>query len=226
MKVIKPVMAALIFLATTLYTSYFLKTTNTVILFFTAPFNIIAEQAPLYNILAPTLLIFIVAFYLKNFNEAFERKCSLRSIYIIALIANYTELSISLAYYHGLSYGTSIITVSFIIAFLISLELYVFEKEKVSHIYPHFLFSILASLVIILISLTILAFFINSSALVNAIGVFSFIFIFMTYYERDNIVRFITEEERKIEEIEQSLIPKIRNRVRGTTLGKRTRAAK
>jgi hypothetical protein len=98
----------------------------------------------------------------------------------------------------GISLGTSIITLCFLAAFVISLEVYIERKEKVEHLYGHFLFALLSSLILLLGVMILFSFFATSSFLVHAMGLTAFLVIFIPYYERANIRRFLAREERAI----------------------------
>jgi hypothetical protein len=171
--------------------------------FIGSPFNMETEGNPLLNLYLPTLLIFMLGVYLKNFNSAFQKKCSLRAVFIIAIIASYVKSWGSMLYYHGysdfgISLGTSIITLCFLAAFLISLEVYIEGKEKVEHLYGHFIFAVLSCLLLLLAVMVFFSFFASSSFLVHAMGLTAFLVIFIPYYERANIRKFMAKEERAL----------------------------
>ena len=199
MKLLKPVLASLIFIAFSYYFSYIFNPGNSqVLLFISSPFNITSEGAPLYNIAAPALLIFVVAFYLKNFNDAFVRKASLRFVYIFALAASYIKSFIGLYLYNGVSLGTSIISLSFIATFLIALEVLIKDKKSIEHLYGHFIIYIIATLLLLLVFFSLISFFIGYSATVHIIGILSFLVLFIPYYERKNIAKFLKKREETI----------------------------
>lgn len=199
--IIKPILAAGIFALLSIYFTYYFGPTlaifhqsaNTVLaLFISSPFNMSTEGAPLYNLVLPTAIIFAVGFYLKNFNSAFQKKCNLRSIFVMGIIASYVKSVGSMLYYKGysdfgISLGTSIITLSFIVAFLISLEVYVADKETVDHLYGPFMFAFLSMLVLTLAWLSLISFFTTSSFIVHLMGLVAFLIMFIPFYERDNI---------------------------------------
>lgn len=172
--------------------------------FISSPFNMETEGAPLYNLFLPTLLILMLGLYLKNFNSAFQRKCTLRAVFIMAIIASYVKSWGSMLYYagysdYGISLGTSIITLSFLAAFLISLEVYIENKEKYHHLYGHFMFALLSCLLFLLAVLIFFSFFANSSFIVHAMGLTAFMIMFIPFYERSNIRRFMSREEKALE---------------------------
>ena len=197
MCMLKPVLAALLFLAATYYFSYIFNSgTNNLLLFISSPFNISTEGMPLFNIAAPALLIFIIAFYLKNFNDAFVKKASLRAVYIFAIAASYIKSFIGIFMYNGgISLGTSIITLSFIATFLIALEVLIKDKESMSHLYGPFMIYFLATLLLLLIFFSAISFFTGISADVHIIGVLVFLLLFIPYYERANLSKFFRKEE-------------------------------
>jgi hypothetical protein len=171
--------------------------------FISSPFDMQTEGAPLYNLFLPTLLIFVLGFYLKNFNKAFQSKCNLRAVFIMAILASYVKSCGSMLYYRGyadfgISLGTSIITLCFLTAFVISLEVYIEEKETVEHIYGHFMFAVLSCLVLLLAALTYFSFFATSSLLVHAMGLTAFLILFIPYYERDNIRILLSKRANQI----------------------------
>jgi hypothetical protein len=208
--IVKPAVAALLFFCLTIYfTNNFagtlsllhLPSNSELGLFLSSPFNMATEGNPLYNLYLPTLLIFVVGFYLKNFNSAFQKKCNLRSIFVMSVIASYVKSVGSMLYYRGysdfgISLGTSIITISFIAAFVISLEVYVQNKERVAHLYPHFMLSIMSVLIILIMGLMLLSFFTTSSFIVHLMGLSAFLVMFVPYYERANMLGFIRHEEK------------------------------
>jgi uncharacterized membrane protein len=205
MKALTPLVASLLFIALSVYfTSYFtgtltffhLNTNSELALFISSPFNMSTEGAPLFNLYLPAFLIFVVGSYLKNINRAFQRKCSLLAIFLMAILASYIKSVGSLLYYrgysdYGISLGTSIITLCFVVTLIISLEVYIRRKEKYNHLYGRFIFSILFSLVLLLGGLMLTAFFVTSSFLVHLMGVIAFLIIFVPYYERHNIADFV-----------------------------------
>ncbi len=197
---LKPVLAALLFLAATYYFSYiFNPGSSQFLLFVSSPFNISSEGMPLFNIAAPAALILIVAFYLKNFNDAFVRKASLRMVYIFAIAASYIKSYIGMFIYNGgISLGTSIITLSFIAAFLIALEVMVQDKKSLEHLYGPFLIYFLAMLLVLLVFFSVISFFIGYSSTVHIIGVLLFLLMFIPYYERANLSKFFRKEEQAL----------------------------
>ncbi len=197
MRMLKPVLAALLFLAATYYFSYvFNSGGNSLLLFISSPFNISTEGMPLFNIVAPALLIFIIAFYLKNFNDAFVKKASLRAVYIFAIAASYIKSAIGIFIYNGgISLGTSIITLSFIATFLIALEVLIKDKDSMSHLYGPFMIYFLATLLLLLIFFSAISFFTGISTDVHIIGVLVFMLLFIPYYERANLSKFFRKEE-------------------------------
>ena len=200
MRMLKPVLAALLFLATTYYFSYVINPgTNNLLLFISSPFNISTEGMPLFNIAAPALLIFIIAFYLKNFNDSFVRKASLRAVYVFAIAASYIKSFIGIFMYGGgISLGTSIIALSFIATFLIALEVLIKDKEAMGHLYGPFMIYFLATLLLLLIFFSAISFFTGISADVHIIGVLVFLLLFIPYYERANLSKFLKNEERAV----------------------------
>ena len=171
--------------------------------FISSPFNMQTEGNPLYNLLLPAVLIFVLGLYLKNINKAFQRKCNLRAIFIMAIIASYVKSVGSILYYKGysdfgISLGTSIITLSFLAAFVISLEFYIERKERLDHLYGHFIFAVLSCLIVLLAVLIFFSFFASSSFIVHAMGLTVFLLLFIPYYERSNIKRALSRDERKI----------------------------
>ena len=197
-RMIKPVLAALLFLAATYYFSYIFNPGNSqALLFISSPFNISTEGMPLFNIAAPAALIFIVAFYLKNFNDAFVRKASLRVVYVFAIAASYIKSLIGMFIYNGgISLGTSIITLSFIATFLIALEVLVQDKKSLEHIYGHFMIYILGTLLLLLLFFAVTPFLIGYSATVHVIGLLIFMLFFIPYYERANLSAFFRRSAR------------------------------
>jgi hypothetical protein len=212
MKLLKPILASLLFLALGIYfTNYFgmtlaylhLNVSPELTLFISSPFNISTEGQPLYNLYYPAFLILVLGIYLTNFNKSFQRKCNLRSIFIMGVIASYVKSIVSMPYYtgysnYGISLGTSIITLSFIAAFVISLEVYVERKERFQHLYGQFMFTIITVLILLIALLTTVSFFTTSSFLVHAIGISAFLLMFIPFYERHNIAKFIRKEEQVI----------------------------
>jgi hypothetical protein len=174
--------------------------------FMSSPFNMETEGDPLYNLYLPTVLIFMLGLYLKNFNKAFQKKCNLRAVFILAIIASYIKSFGSMLYYRGysdfgISLGTSIITLCFLAAFVISLEVYIERKEKYEHLYGHFMFALLSCLIMLLAVLIFFSFFASSSFIVHAMGLTAFLLMFIPFYERDNIRKFMKKEERAIASI-------------------------
>ena len=200
MRILKPILAALLFLAATYYFSYIFNPGNSqILLFISSPFNISTEGMPLFNIAAPAALIFIVAFYLKNFNDAFVRKASLRMVYVFAIAASYIKSFLGMFIYNGgISLGTSIITLSFIATFLIALEVLVKDKKSTEHIYGPFIIYFLATLLLLLVFFAVISFFIGYSATVHEIGLLIFMLLFIPYYESENITKFLNKEEQAI----------------------------
>jgi len=197
---LKPVLAALLFIAATYYFSYIFNSGgNNLLLFISSPFNISTEGMPLFNIVAPALLIFIIAFYLKNFNDAFVKKASLRAVYVFAIIASYIKSFIGIFIYNGgISLGTSIITLSFIATFLIALEVLIKDKKSLEHLYGHFIIYILGTLLLLLVFFAVISFLIGYSATVHEIGLIIFLLLFIPYYESENITTFLSKEEKVI----------------------------
>lgn len=219
MKILKPVIAAAIFFLLTVYFTYYFSPTLSYLhlkpdsgpaLFVSSPFNMQTEGHLLYNLYLPTILIFVLGFYLKNFNRSFQRKCNLRTVFIMAIIASYVKSWVGMQYIynigysdHGISLGTSIITLSFLAAFVVSLEVYIEGKEKVEHLYGHFMFAVLSSLILLLAVLIFFSFFSTSSLVVHLIGLTAFMLLFIPYYERRNIARFLAREKRALAAAEQ-----------------------
>lgn len=214
MKLLRPLLAGLAFLVLGVYfTNYFAGTlalfhldgNSELALFISSPFNISTEGQPLYSLYLPAVLIFVVGAYLKNFNKAFQRKCRLRAIFIFGILASYMKSIGSMLYYvgyanYGISLGTSVMTLSFIAAFAISLEVYVERKERFEHLYSPFMFAVISGLILLLAALTLVSFFTTSSLIVHAMGLSAFLLMFVPYYERRNILRFLQHEEREIVE--------------------------
>lgn len=199
MKLLKPVLASLIFLGLTYYFSYvFNPGSSQALLFISSPFNMSTEGQPILNMYAPALLIFVIAFYLKNFNDAFVRKASLRAVYVFSIMASYIKSFVGLYIYNGVSLGTSIITLSFIATFLIALEVLIKDKRSIEHLYSHFIIYIIGTLFLLLAFFSLISFFIGISATVHAIGILSFLILFIPYYERKNLSRFLKKEEAKL----------------------------
>jgi hypothetical protein len=218
MKVLKPIAAAAIFFLLTIYFTYYFSPAVPHTLsvagshitispeqgyFISSPFNMQTEGHPLYNLYLPTVLIFLLGVYLKNFNRAFQRKCNLRAVFLMAIAASYIKSWGSMLYYsgysdYGISLGTSIITLCFLAAFVISLEVYIERKERFEHLYGHFMFAVLTSLVVLLAVLVFFSFFSTSSFLVHAMGLTAFMIMFVPFYERANIARFFKKEEKAI----------------------------
>lgn len=215
MKLLKPFLASVIFIVLGIYfTNYFNATLSylhlninpTLALFISSPFNISTDGSPIYSLYFPAVLIFILGIYLKNFNRAFQRKCNLRAVFIMSIAASYIKSTGSMLYYagyadHGLSLGTSIITLSFIVAFVISLEVYVERKEHLEHLYSRFMFAFISSMLLLLAFLTAVSFFTTSSFVVHAMGLTAFLILFVPFYERRNISDFALREERVAAEI-------------------------
>jgi hypothetical protein len=218
MEILKPIIAAAIFFLLTFYFSYYfnpsvphalslaghsITITPIQSYFISSPFNMQTEGRPLYNLYIPTTLIFLLGVYLKNFNRAFQRKCGLGAVFAMAVIASYVKSLGSMLYYsgysnYGISLGTSIITLCFLAAFVISLEVYIERKERFQHLYGHFMFAMLSSLVLLLALLVFLSFFTTSSFIVHAMGLSAFMLMFIPFYERANIARFFRKEEKAI----------------------------
>ncbi len=210
MKLLKPLLASLVFVALGIYFTYYFNSTlaylnlninSELALFLSSPFNISTDGNPLCSLYLPALLIFILGVYLKNFNKAFQMKCSLRAVFVMSVAASYIKSIGSILYYagyadYGISLGTSIITLSFIAAFVISLEVYVERKERFEHIYSHFMYALISSLILLLAFLTAVSFFMTSSFVVHAMGLIAFLILFIPFYERYNIVNFAKKEER------------------------------
>lgn len=215
MKALRPLLVSLLFISLSVYfTVYFpgtlaylhLNPGSELAVFISSPFNMSTEGAPLYNLYLPALLIFVVGVYLQNFNRAFQRKCNLVAIFLMAILASYMKSVGSLFYYkgysdYGISLGTSIITLSFIVALIISLEVYVRRKERYEHLYGHFIFSMLSALIVALGILMLSAFFISSSFIVHLMGIIAFLIIFVPYYERHNIARFVYKKGKTTSKI-------------------------
>ncbi|VVB76745.1 Uncharacterised protein [uncultured archaeon] len=214
MKLLKPFAAALLFVALSVYFTYYfipsaaylhLNAISELGLFISSPFNMSTEGNLLYNLYLPALLIFLLGFYLKNFNKAFQRKCSLRVVFVLSVVASYAKSAISIVLYngyanYGISLGTSIIALSFIAAFAISLEVYVEKKEKYQHLYGRMMFVIISSLVVLLAALTAVSYFIaTSSFIVHLLGLSIFLLLFIPFYERGNILHFMRKEETALE---------------------------
>lgn len=202
----KPALASLLFIALALYFTYYFRNTSELGLFISSPFNMSTEGHLFYNLYLPAVLIFLVGIYLKNYNRAFMRKCSLRAVFMMGILASYMKSVGSMLYYKGygdfgISLGTSIITLSFFAAFIISLEAYIENKEHVEHLYSRFMFTILTVMLIILSIFVFLSYFGSSSLLVHLMGLISFLLLFIPYYERANIMRLMRKEERVIEEV-------------------------
>ncbi len=209
MKLLKPLLASLIFLALGIFFTYYFNGTLAYIhininpglaLFISSPFNVSTDGKLLYSLYFPAVLIFLLGFYLKNFNKAFQKKCNLRSVFIMSVAASYVKSIGSMLYYvgysdYGISLGTSIITLSFIIAFIISLEVYIARKERIEHLYSGFMFMVIYTLVLLLAFLTAISFFTTSSYVVHAMGLVAFLLMFVPFYERSNILAFAVNEE-------------------------------
>lgn len=197
MKMLKPVLATVIFMLVVLMCTYVINPGTQLASFLISPFNMRGED-PISNLYGPALLIFIIAFYLKNFNGAFSRKCSLTALFALGMMASYMKTIVGISYYHGISAGTSIISLSFIVALVISLEVYVREKERYEEHYSKFLARFLTADLGLALILTIFAFFQGNSTIVHLIGVVAFMFVFTMYYERFNIARFYIREEHAL----------------------------
>lgn len=194
----KPMLAAALFIGITLAFSYVVNTNSRMVLFISSPFNVNSENAML-NLWAPALMIFLVAFYLKNFNKAFSKKCSLRAIFAFAVAASYIKSFIGMFYYNGgISTGTSIITLAFAVTLLMSLEVLIKDKERYEYHYSKFLIRFLTADITLAMALTLYSFFTGTSALVHLIGLMIFVFIFTTYYERENIAKFYNKEAHEL----------------------------
>lgn len=216
MKLLKPLLAALLFLLLSVYfTDYYgaysatlshvgVSAGSELALFISSPFNMSTEGNLLYNLYLPALIIFALGAYLKNFNRAFQRKANLRSIFILSIAASYIKSVLSMQYYRGysdfgISLGTSIITLSFVVAFIISLEVYVERKERYEHLYGRFMFAVISSLVLLLGTLTVFSFFFSTNSyIVHAMGISAFMVLFVPWYERANIRKFLRKEEMAI----------------------------
>ena len=214
MKLFRPVLAALLFIVFTLYFTYYFGPTLVMLhmnpssrlsFFISSPFNVSTDGSLLLNLYIPAVVIFALGFYLKNFNTAFQKKCNLRSIFLMSIVASYAKSVFSMVHYNGyadfgISLGTSVITLSFMVAFLISLEVYIDDKEKYEHLYSRFMFAIIASLLAIFAFLITMSFFFNTtSTLVHAVGLTAFLIMFIPFYERANIAKFAKREEHEIE---------------------------
>jgi hypothetical protein len=198
MKLLEPILVSLLFILLTVYfTNYFnntltflhLNNNPELALFISSPFNMSTEGDPFYNLYAPAVLIFIFGIYLKNFNKAFQMKCSFIAILIMSILASYVTSTFAMFYYfghadYGISLGTSIITISFITTFIISLMIYVERKEHFSHFYGHFMFTIILVLILALCFITAAVFLVTSSYLVHLIGFCAFLALFVPFYER------------------------------------------
>lgn len=213
MKLLKPFLAALLFFALSVYFTYYYNSTLQYLgfspqswqaLFVSSPFNMSAETDLLYNLYIPTAIIFGLGVYLKNFNTAFQRKGSFRSIFVFSILASYVKSALSAQYYSGysgfgISLGTSIITLSFLAAFIISLEVYVERKERYEHLYSRFMFGVISSLIAVLALLTLASFFLQTnSAVVHLMGLTAFLIMFVPWYERSNIRRLWRREQGRI----------------------------
>lgn len=194
----KPMLAAALFIGITLAFSYIVNTDSRLVLFISSPFNVNGENAML-NLWAPALMIFLVAFYLKNFNEAFAKKCSIRAVFVFAVAASYIKSLIGMFYYNGgISTGTSIITLAFVVTLLMSLEVLIRDKERYEYHYSKFLIRFLTADITLALALTLYSFFTGISALVHLIGLMVFMFIFTTYYERENMAKFYNKETHEL----------------------------
>lgn len=220
MGLVKPALAALLFIGLSLFFTYYFAAAlqyahagvgEAYVLFISSPFNMSTEGNLLYNLYIPAAIIFGLGVYLKNFNSAFQRKANLRSIFVFAIAASYVKSLLSMQYYvgysdFGISLGTSIITLSFIVAFIISLEVFVERKERYEHLYGHFMFAVVSSLIVLLGSLTVFSFFFTTNSyIVHAMGISAFLVMFVPWYERANIRRFWRREERAIATAEKRL---------------------
>ncbi len=217
-EIVRPLIAAAVFFLLTVSFTYYFNpaATNRIGIggygltippkagyFLSSPFNMQTEGNPLYNLYLPTILFFMLGVYLKNFNTAFQKKCNLRAVFLMAVAASYLKSWGSMFYYRGysdfgISLGTSIITLCFLAVFVISLEVYIERKERYEHLYGHFLFTILSSLIVLLAVLIFFSFFASSSFVVHAMGLTAFLIIFIPYYERDNIERFLASREERL----------------------------
>jgi hypothetical protein len=186
MKFVGPFISSVVFFACTYYVSYILVPHALWLVFLTSPFNISIENAPLYNLFIPAMIIFLVAFYLKNFNKVFAKKFSTRAVFLIILISNYLEGIVGYMRYRAVPLGTSVITISVIATFLIAICSYA-ENERVEHIYSKFLFSVIAALSAVAIFFVALTFLIGKSGLVHVIGISIFLPLFIAWYERKNL---------------------------------------
>ncbi len=209
-KFVKSAIAALLFFSLSVYFTYYFQATLRYLglspssyfaLFISSPFNMSTEGNLLYNLYLPAVLIFSVGFYLKNFNRSFQKKCGLRWIFTFSIAASYVKSWLSSLYYigyadYGISLGTSIITLSFLAAFVISLEVYVEHKEKYEHLYGRFMFAVIASLIAVVAVLALSSFFLRTNSyVVHLIGLTAFMVMFILYYERSNIRRFWLDGE-------------------------------
>jgi hypothetical protein len=207
--VLKPIAASIIFVALALYFTYYFHNTTELGLFISSPFNMSTEGHLGYNLVLPAVLIFLVGIYLKNFNRAFMKKCSLRAVFLMGIAASYMKSIGSILYYkgyadYGISLGTSIITLAFFAAFIISMEVYIENKEHVAHLYGRFMFTILSVLLIILAVFIFLSYFGSSSMVVHLMGLTSFLVLFIPYYERNNIMNEIRKGSQEISSIGKS----------------------
>jgi hypothetical protein len=226
MKILMPFLAAALFLALTLFFTpfipqvaasggmgihlfyylsgllpYHLNPVSVSGYFISSPFNMQTEGDPLYNLFLPTVLIFLIGFYLKNFNKSFQKKCNLGAVFTMSILASYVKSCGSMIYYRGysefgISLGTSIITLCFLAVLVISLEFYLREKEKVQHLYGRFIFTILFCLILLMAIFIFLSFFATSSLLVHAMGLTAFMLLFIPYYERANIQRILFKRRK------------------------------
>ena len=110
MKILKPALAALLFFSLSIFFTYYYSSSllylhfnqnSRIALFVSAPFNMSIEGSLLYNLFIPTVLIFVLGVYLKNFNKAFRKKANFRSIFIISILASYISSILSMEYYVG-----------------------------------------------------------------------------------------------------------------------------
>lgn len=223
MKVLKPILAALLFIALSIYFTYYfqgtlqylgLNSSSWQALFISSPFNLSTESAGLgllYNLYIPAAIILVVGLYLKNFNRAFQRKCNLRAILIMGIAASYVKSALSMLYYvgyadYGISLGTSIITISFLAAFVISLEVYVERKERYEHLYGRFVFGVISSLIALLAVLVFASFFLETNSyIVHLMGITAFLIMFIPWYERSNIRRAWRREEARMARFESRI---------------------
>jgi hypothetical protein len=210
MKLANSILTSIIFvLLSVFFTGYFVPTlihfnvglSNELTLFVSSPFNISSEGHPLYNVIFPAMLILILGVYLENFNTAFKSRCDLRAIFAMAILASYVKSIGSMIYYRGyvdfgISLGTSIITLSFIAVFLISLEVYIERRERLERYYGHFMFSLLSALILLLAVLAGISFFATSSFIVHAMGLIAFLVMFVPFFERQSMAEYVQNKNR------------------------------